>query len=124
MTRLFLGLESLATGNSGIGRLAWLIARVVGEETCAGLLRVGGSVLRDAAPPRVPPVPVAVARKSRLRFVGAVARAGFTHTHFLYDFLGMARAHGWVPGGRRPYLTTVCGVEAWPGRWGRPDRVR
>jgi phosphatidylinositol alpha-1,6-mannosyltransferase len=122
--RLFLGMESLTAANSGIGRLAWLLARAVAEEVRAGEVAARGLALNDEAPPPAFPLPVAAAAGSRLRFVTGVTRAHWTHTHFLYDFLGMARAHGWLPLPRRPYLVMVCGVEAWPGPWARADRVR
>lgn len=123
LARLFLGLESLLTVNSGIGRVARLVAQVVAEEIRAGRLVASGAVLSDAVLPGDFPIPMTVAGKSRLKFVAAATRAQLSHTHFFYDFLGMARAHGWLPFLRRPYLVMVCGIEAWPGPFTRPDRV-
>ena len=117
-------MESVTTANSGIGRVAWLIARVVAEEIQAGQLSARGIALSDAAAPPDFPIRVATADRSRLKYVAAVTWAQFTHTHFVYDFLGMARAHGWLPFLHRPYLAMVMGVEAWPGSWSRQDRVK
>jgi hypothetical protein len=70
MTRLFLGMESLATVNGGIGLLAALVVRVVGEEVESGRFGASGIVLRDNASARDAPILLTAARKSRLAFVG------------------------------------------------------
>ena len=44
-----------------------------------------------------------------------------THSHFIYDFVGMARAHCRLPLLRRPFLTWMHGIEVWEGT--RPDRI-
>jgi phosphatidylinositol alpha-1,6-mannosyltransferase len=121
MTRLFLGMESLATINSGIGRLAALVVRVVSEEVEAGALEARGITLNDEVLPRNTSIPLTTANKSRWAFVGTVFRAHFTHTHFFYDFLGTARAHCIALFRSRPFLTMICGIEAWSGQ---PVRVK
>lgn len=113
--RLFCGFESLRPGNGGICRVARLLTRLVGDEVPAGRLAANGVVLSDDAPPTDAPFPVVACGKSRRRFVTAVAAATVTHSHFVYDCGGMARAHGWLPLPRRPYLTFVHGIESWPG---------
>lgn len=121
MTRLFLGMESLTKPNSGIGRAAALIVRVVSEEVEANHFGASGVTLSDdAAPPGIP-FPLTVAANSRFAFVRAVFRANFSSTHFFFDCLGMARAHSFVPFRAKPYLTLLCGIEAWCG-W--PVRVK
>ncbi len=120
--RLFCGLDSLAQDQGGVARLSRLVARVLADPV-AGLPQAAGVVLRDAKPPPDLSLPVTAAGGSQARFAVRVAQASLRHTHFVYGFLGLARAHGWLPGLRRPYLAFVCGVEAWPGPWGRPDRV-
>jgi len=50
-----------------------------------------------------------------------VQRAALNHSHFIYDFVGMARAHCRFPFLRRPFLTWIHGIEAWEDT--RPDRV-
>ena len=121
MTRLFLGMESLNKVNSGIGRVAMLVVRVVGEEVAANLLAASGITLSDDTSPRGSPIPITAARKSRLTFVGAAFRAHFTHTHFFYDFLGTARAHRFTLFRARPFLTLIYGIEVVNGQ---PYRVK
>src|SRR5262249_31047351 len=60
-------------------------------------------------------------RGSRLRFVSRAWLAAIDHSHFIYDFLGMARAHCRLPLLSRPFLTFICGIEVWEGT--RPDRI-
>jgi phosphatidylinositol alpha-1,6-mannosyltransferase len=124
MTRLFLGMDSLVKVNSGIGRLAALIVRVVSEEVEAGRLEASGITLSDNASPPDTRIPLTAAGNSRLSFVGSVFQARFTHTHFVYDCLGMARAHAFAPFRSRPFLTMVCGIEAWGGRPARLKTAR
>jgi phosphatidylinositol alpha-1,6-mannosyltransferase len=119
---LFLGAQSLEAGNGGIARLARLTARVVGEEMADGRLAVRGFVLSDAHGPAEFGFPVGTARRSRARFVLATHRAALTCSHFLYDFLGMARAHCRLPLLRRPFLTWLCGIDIWEEA--PPVRVR
>ena len=97
---------------------------MVAEEARRGILVAKGAVFSDSAPPTDFPIPITTASRSRLRFLATVTGACFTHTHFLYDFLGMARAHGWLPLFKRPFMTMVCGIEAWPGGSSRSDRVK
>ena len=42
---------------------------------------------------------------------------------FIYDFVGMARAHCRLPGLNRPHLDWIHGIEVWPGHDWRPDRA-
>ena len=72
------------------------------------------------APPG-PRLPMTVARGVRAKFVWEVQKAALTHSHFLYDFLGTARAHGRIPLLRRPFLTWIHGIEVWEQT--RPDRL-
>lgn len=64
---------------------------------------------------------MSVARGVRPKFVWQVQKAALTHSHFIYDFLGMARAHCRLPLLRRPFLTWMHGIEVWEGT--RPDRI-
>ncbi len=122
MKNLFLGLESLAAGNGGVSRVARLVARVVGEEAAAGRLRADGAVLRDAAVADDFGVPVRAAGRSRLRYIADLNRALFAHDHFVYDHIGLARAHNLLPVPRRPYLTFILGFEFWENA--RPVHLR
>lgn len=121
LPRLFLGTESLAPGNGGICRLARLMSKVVAEEVQAGRLEARAVVLSDRDAKNGIPLPMTVCAGSRLRFVGKVWQAALNHSHFLYDFVGMSRAHCPLPFLRRPYLTWMCGIDVWQGT--RPDRI-
>ena len=113
--RLFLGLDSLAATNSGIARVARLITRTVSELVAAGEVEADGIVLGGSTEPPGSTIRFRSANGSRLAFVRAVTAATPTHDAFLYDGPGMARAHGWLPYPRRPYLTWTHGIESWPG---------
>ena len=119
---VFVGAQSLEGGNGGIARLARLTARVVGEEAAAGRLTARGLVYGD--PDAAPEFgfPVRTARRSRARFVLEAHRAALSCSHFVYDFLGMARAHCRFPLLRRPFLTWLCGIDIWEDA--PPVRVR
>ena len=49
----------------------------------------------------------------RGKFVTSIHAAAFTHTQFLYDAVGPARAHPRIWGLRRPYGVWMHGVEVW-----------
>lgn len=116
---MLLASESLRAGNGGIARVARLIAKVLGERADP----VNGVVFSDPHSPTDLGVPFRTARGSRTRYVMAVTRATPTHTHFVYDCLGMSRAHQWLPFPRRPSLAFICGIEVWPGTF-HPGQVR
>ena len=67
-------------------------------------------------------LPVSVAGGGRLKLhVWQVQSAAWAHSHFIYDFVGMARAHCRLPLLRRPFLTWMHGIEVWEGT--RADRI-
>jgi len=92
---------------------ARLTAKVLDEEVAAGRLDVRCLALNDRKPPDEFALQARVANGSRARFVYEVNKAALSHSHFLYDALGMARAHGRIPLLRRPFLAWICGVEVW-----------
>ena len=118
---LLLAAESLSAGNGGICRVASLMRKVLAEEVQAGRLIAGGLVLSDPEPCLGKGLQVKTARGRRLKFAWEAYRAALSHTHFLYDFVGMARAHCRLPLLRRPFLTWIHGIEVWEGT--RPDRL-
>lgn len=77
--------------------------------------------LNDRALPPDLRLTARTARGSRLRFVASVHRATLDHTHAIYDFLGMARAHPSLPVLRRPFAVWLHGIEVWEQL--RPDRL-
>ncbi len=112
----------MVAGNGGIARVARLIARVT-QETLAGTGSFDATVLLDpACAPHEFQFAVASAQKSRLRFFASVHAAALRHSHFIYDFVGMSRAHNRIPGLDRPFMTYLHGVEIWDRS--RQDRVR
>lgn len=120
--KVFLACESTVAGKGGIGRVARLIARVLGEERSRGVLEADGLALSDPEPARDLGMAMETSRSSRPRYVYRVQRAALTHTHFIYDNLGMARAHGRLPFLRRPFMTFIYGIEVWEGT--RRNRIR
>lgn len=119
--RVLLAAESLEAGRGGICRVARLMARVLGEEHLSGTLDAAAVALSDRAPVEGLGIPVSALGRSRARFVLAVHAASLSRSHFIYDFLGMARAHCRLPLLRRPYLCWIHGVEVWETT--RRDRI-
>ena len=114
--KIVLAAESLAPGHGGICRVARLMAKVLvgARDRCA----VWGISLSDSRPADLG-LPIRTCSGSRWRFAEEVWKAGFCHRYFLYDFVGMARAHPrWL---RRPFATFIHGVEVW--EMARRDRV-
>ena len=122
MKKVLCGFESMS-GKGGISRVARLISRVIGEEIVEGRLSASAVVLSDSSPPPGSPMPVTAVSGSRLPFVIRVNLAIVRYTHFIYDFLGMARAHGWLPIVHRPFMSYIHGLEVWPGPWAQADRI-
>jgi phosphatidylinositol alpha-1,6-mannosyltransferase len=117
-----LGADSLARGASGIGRVARLTARVLGDEMRAGRLEAEAVVLSDAAAADDLGIPVRTVRGSRLKFAYELQRAALHCSHFIYDFCGIARAHPRIAQPRRPYMAWIHGIEIWEEA--RADRLR
>lgn len=118
---VYLAGESFSAGNGGICRVARLMARVLAEDARAGGLHAEALSLNDASMPSGLGLPLTLARGSRARFFGETHRAAFNHSHFIYDFAGMARAHCRLPFLQRPFLTWIHGIEVWEQT--RPDRL-
>ncbi|TNE48732.1 MAG: glycosyltransferase family 1 protein [Deltaproteobacteria bacterium] len=113
--RLFFAAESFNAKDSGIGRVARLCARVMSEFVERGTLDVSYLALNDKQPCTDFGSRSTVANGSRLKFVLEANKALLQHSHFLYDFLGMARAHNKSPWPRRPFMVWIHGIEVWPG---------
>lgn len=107
--RVFLGAATLAPGQGGIASVARTSARVL---IGAGHAIAMASYLDDA-PVTIAGATSTPAHGSKLRFAAACHRGALTHSHYLYDSAGMARAHPRLPGLRRPYAVWMHGVEAW-----------
>lgn len=120
--KVLLAAESLTAHNGGVAQVACLMARAISEEAATGALHGRAVVLNDCQGTPAYRLPVAEACGSRLRFVAQVQGAAFRHTHFVYDFLGMARAHCRLPGLRRPAMTYLHGIEVWENTFA--NRIR
>jgi phosphatidylinositol alpha-1,6-mannosyltransferase len=119
---VLLGAESLSAGNGGICRVARLIARVLSEELVAGRINARSLILSDAELTTDIGLPGRAMSGHRGAFLVANTLATPRHTHFIYDFVGLARAHCWLPPLRRPFMTYIHGIEIWEGT--REDRLR
>lgn len=122
MEQVTLGVESLLAGRGGICRVARLMALVLAEEVAEGRLKADAVALTDETSPPDVRLPVRCKNGSRVRFVADVWKAASRSSHFIYDFLGMARAHPRLPAVRKPFMTWLHGVEVWEDA--RPDRLR
>jgi phosphatidyl-myo-inositol dimannoside synthase len=120
--KVCLSAESLSAGNGGICRVARLMAKVLAEEAAAGRLRANALVLSDRERPADAMLPTRIMRGSRGAFFVANQAAAVNHTHFIYDFLGLTRAHNWLPPMRRPFMTFLHGIEIW--EVARADHIR
>lgn len=118
---IFLATESLEAGNGGIARVARLMSRVLSEEVSAGRVTAQAIALSDSEVPEDARLPARTARGGRARYVLWAQKAALKHTHFIYDFLGMARAHCRFPSLKRPFLTWIHGIEVWEEA--RADRL-
>jgi phosphatidylinositol alpha-1,6-mannosyltransferase len=116
-----LGAESLTPGNGGICRVARLIGKVLAEEAAAGWLDASAVVYRDSLPSPDLGLPTTTARQSRAGYAIRVWKASLRASHFIYDFVGTARAHWRLPPLRRPFLVFTHGIEVWEDT--RPDRL-
>ncbi|MGI6087892.1 MAG: glycosyltransferase family 4 protein [Kiritimatiellia bacterium] len=119
--KFFLAAESLHPGNGGICRVARLMMRALGEWTAENGGSVRGVVLSDDTPPPDAPFPIRACAGSRLKFAAATHTVALTCNRFVYDFLGMARAHCRIPFLKHPFMTFICGIEIWENA--RADRL-
>ena len=126
--RVLLAAESLCPGHGGINRVARLLVRTLGTLIDQGEIDLAQALtLNDRMLPGDLPFGGRTARGSRLRFVADVHRAALGHTHVIYDFLGMARAHPKTPFLRRPFAVWLHGIEVWeqlrPERYAAAERA-
>jgi phosphatidylinositol alpha-1,6-mannosyltransferase len=120
--RLFLACNSVGLDQGGAARAGRLVARAVAEECRAGRLEASGAALCGAGGAGDGLVPLRDCRGSRARFAWHTWRAARDHSHFLYNFVGMARAHSRLPWRRRPFAAFLLGIDVW--EQARADRVR
>ena len=112
-TNMLLAAESLIAKNSGIGRVARLMAKVMSDLCEDNSFSLGGVSLSD---PRNAVLDWSWARPcggDRLRYVLGVQSKGIMAREIFYDSLSMARAHFMGPARWRASLTWMHGVEVW-----------
>jgi phosphatidylinositol alpha-1,6-mannosyltransferase len=100
-------------GNGGICVVARLMARVMADQAAAGRLDARALMFGDSVATGDLGISVRTARSSRLRYVIANFAAARAATHFIYDWVGMARAHWRLPPWARPYMTWIHGIDVW-----------
>lgn len=101
----------LDLGASGIGRVARLMARVLGEELTAGHIDASALTLAPG-PDALFGLRVRSAQSSQLAFLARNALAALRTDRQIYDFAGVARAHPIAPLAH-PYLTWMHGIDVW-----------
>lgn len=116
--RVFLGATSLNIEKGGIPRVARMTARALS----GGGRDVELATLLDAEPCNIASLTSRTASGSRLTYAARCHAAAFSHDWFLYDAVGVARAHPRLPGLRRPYGVWIHGVEVWDSL--HADRAR
>jgi phosphatidylinositol alpha-1,6-mannosyltransferase len=123
--RVVLCADSLQSDASGIGRVARLVARVLGKLMHSRVIDVEALVLRDQNAATDIGIPVRCAAGSRARLAYELHRAALHSSHFIYDVTGIARAHPMIPWLPRPYMVWMHGIEVWESaRSNRLSRAR
>jgi len=110
--KLLVAAESFSLVRGGIARVGRLLARLaadVGLE--ADLL-----ALSDPEPTRDFGLPARTAAGGRAGFAFRCWTGGVTRSHFMYNHVGIARAHCSIPMLDRPYALWIYGIEAWSSR--------
>ncbi len=110
--KLLVAAESFSLVRGGIARVGRLLARLaadVGLE--ADLL-----ALSDPEPTTDFGLPARTAAGGRAGFAFRCWTGGVTRSHFMYNHVGIARAHCSMPMLDRPYALWIYGIEAWSAR--------
>lgn len=107
--RWFLGCDVLTAGHGGIARVARMTARAL----AGAVERLDMLALHDDGPIEVAGRRSSTVKGSKLAYAARCHEAALNHDVFLYDQVGLARAHPRLPGLRRPYGVWIHGVEVW-----------
>ncbi|MGH8127395.1 MAG: glycosyltransferase family 4 protein [Gammaproteobacteria bacterium] len=111
---VLLAAESLAAKNSGIGRVARLMAQVLAEHAVESGVRMRGVSLSDRHDDALEWDLITTAcAGSRLKYVACVQVTGVRSSSVFYDSLSMARAHFMGPARWRTALAWMHGTEVW-----------
>lgn len=111
--RILFGAASFSAAGDGIARLAQLTARVIRDEVAADHLDATCLVLHESEDLDGVGMKTRTVNGSRGRFAYETSRAVFDHTHFVYNHVGVARAHGLARLLGRPFMAWICGIEVW-----------
>ena len=110
--KVLVAAESFSLERGGVARVGRLLARVAaGMGLDAELL-----ALSDPDPTKDFGVPARTAAGSRAGFAFRCWTGGVTRSHFIYNHVGMARAHCSLPMLRRPYAVWMHGTDVWGSR--------
>ncbi|MHB1543531.1 MAG: glycosyltransferase family 4 protein [Gammaproteobacteria bacterium] len=121
-SRVLLTAESFAAKNSGIGRVARLMARVLADWAETEGFRCTGVSLSDLRDQSLAWNWVTPCKGRRFEFVARVQTASLRADWVFYDSLSMARAHFMGPALIRPTLAWMHGIDAWEKAW--PEHLR
>ncbi len=119
--RILLAAESLDTENSGIGRVARLMAKALDELARERVLTVSAVSLSDRRTGSREWPWVTPCGGRRMAYVLRVQGRALRADAVLYDSLSMARAHFMGPARRRTALAWMHGIEAWEAA--RPTHI-
>jgi phosphatidylinositol alpha-1,6-mannosyltransferase len=110
--RILIASESFSLERGGAARVGRLMAGfAVDQHWSARLLALG-----DPTPIGDLGLPSRTAAGSRVRFAADCWTGGLSATHFVYNHLGIARAHCRLPLLRRPFAIWLLGFDAWGDR--------
>jgi len=109
--KVLLVAEGLEAKNSGIGRVARLMAKVLSETVPSNSW--ASLSLNDKNPVQYGNEKSFSARGSRLKFVIQVQAQALYSRFVLYDSLSMGRAHRLGPVRSRSYLVWMHGIDVW-----------
>jgi phosphatidyl-myo-inositol dimannoside synthase len=110
--KLLVASESFSLVRGGVARVGRLVARVAaGMGLDADLL-----ALSDPDPTKDFGLPARTAAGSRAGFAFRCWTGGVTRSHFIYNHVGIARAHCSLPMLRRPYAVWMHGTDVWDSR--------
>lgn len=121
-SRVLLAAESLVAKNSGIGRVARLMARALADRAKAEGYRCIGVTLSGSREQSLDWSWVKTCQGRRIEYVARVQAAGLRADWVFYDSLSMARAHFVGPARTRPALAWMHGIDAWENA--RPVHLR
>jgi phosphatidylinositol alpha-1,6-mannosyltransferase len=110
--RVLVASESFSLERGGAARVGRLLARLAADIGLdADLL-----ALSDREPSRDFNLSSRTAAGSRADFAFRCWTGGVTRSHFIYNHVGMARAHCLLPMLRRPYAVWMLGWDVWGSR--------